>query len=498
VSTDLLVINGPGVVARRGDAVLWAESSDLRREGLLAAVVNAMADLAAGRAGSADFTSWLVNELGSPRGAGIPALALAYFEGSELLTVVHGWGRVTAPGGAVTATRSVIRIPATLPVAVGRADLAVLASGDSLLGLIEGTVPGGAALLLQRVDVAPAAAAPVAAPVAVAPAPVAPAPVAPAPVAAAPVAAAPVAPAPVAAPAAVPVAHQAAPPVAAPAPAPAFAPQPAAPVAAAPSFAPAAPAAPPQAPGQQPSLQKAPAQQAPAPPAAPAPPPLPGPGGPGGPAAPAAGDGSVVISLHDRAGGLPPREPLPVAPRRPSGPGEAPEAQHAPAPEPVVLTSPRGAIVQGVRCSRQHFNNPNSLYCRVCGISMTQQTHQRVEGERPPLGVLVCDDGATFGLDGDYAIGSDPRGEPGVISGLAQPLVIGELADGVAPTHVIIHLDGWDVHALNRSPNAPAAVLNRGDTQWTPLPPGQWAKLEPGSYIGFAGRHLVYESNTRA
>jgi len=483
VSTDLLVINGPGVVARRGDAVLWAESSDLRREGLLAAVVNAMADLAGGRATSADFTSWLVNELGSPRGAGIPALALAYFEGSELLTVVHGWGRVTAPGGAVTATRSVIRIPATLPVAVGRADLAVLASGDSLLGLIEGTVPGGAALLLQRVDVAPAAAAPGA----VAPAPVS-APVAPA------------AAAPVAAPA-VPVAQPmaAAPPMAAPAPAPQAAP---APMAAASSFAPAGPAAPQQAPQQQASLQKAPAQQAPVAPAPQGPPPLPGPGGPGGgpggPGGPAAGDGSVVISLHDRAGELQQRTPLPVAPRRPSGPGESPDAQPAPAPEPVVLTSPRGAIVQGVRCSRQHFNNPNALYCRVCGISMTQQTHQRVEGERPPLGVLVCDDGATFGLDGDYAIGSDPRGEPGVISGLAQPLVIGELADGVAPTHVIIHLDGWDVHALNRSPNAPAAVLNRGDTQWTPLPPGQWAKLEPGSYIGFAGRHLVYESNTRA
>jgi hypothetical protein len=137
------------------------------------------------------------------------------------------------------------------------------------------------------------------------------------------------------------------------------------------------------------------------------------------------------------------------------------------------------------------------MYCRICGISMLQQSHARVEGERPSLGVLVCDDGATYGLDGDYALGSDPRGEPGVLSGLAQPLVLGDTADGVAPTHVVIHLDGWDVHVLNRSPNAPAAVLNRGDTQWTPLAPGQWAKLTPGSYVGFAGRHVAYESNTR-
>jgi hypothetical protein len=161
-------------------------------------------------------------------------------------------------------------------------------------------------------------------------------------------------------------------------------------------------------------------------------------------------------------------------------------------------TSPRAAIVTGVRCARQHFNNPGALYCRVCGISMLQQTHVQVQDERPPLGVLVCDEGAAYGLDGDYAIGSDPRDEPGVVSGLAQPLVLGDAAAGVAPTHVIIHLDGWEVLALNRSSDSHAAVLHRGDSQWTPLPPGQWARLTAGSYVGFAGRHVVFESNNRA
>jgi hypothetical protein len=218
------------------------------------------------------------------------------------------------------------------------------------------------------------------------------------------------------------------------------------------------------------------------------------------PAAPSAeaASAAIVVSLREKVAGLPAREPLPIAPPRSAPDGAAPAAA-PPAPSgPPVPSSPRASIVAGVRCSRQHFNNPTALYCRICGISMLQQTHVRVEGERPPLGVLVCDDGSTFGLDGDYAIGSDPSAEPGVVSGLAQPLVIGELADGVAPTHVVIHLDGWDVHVLNRSPNAPAAVLNRGDTQWTPLAPGQWAQLSPGSYVGFAGRHLVYESNNRA
>jgi len=199
-----------------------------------------------------------------------------------------------------------------------------------------------------------------------------------------------------------------------------------------------------------------------------------------------------MVSLRPAPDAPEPRwEPLPVA--RAATPEGVEEEPEEPELEPA---GPRSAIVAGIRCPRQHFNNPGALYCRVCGVSMLASPPVQVQGERPPLGVLVCDDGATYGLDGDYAVGSDPRDEPGVLSGLAQPMVIGDAASGVAPTHVIIHLDGWEVLALNRSPGLPVAVLHRGDTQWTPLPPSQWARLTPGSYVGFAGRHVVYESNS--
>jgi hypothetical protein len=206
----------------------------------------------------------------------------------------------------------------------------------------------------------------------------------------------------------------------------------------------------------------------------------------------------MIVSLRPDPGAPPPEgEPLPIARRSaPSGAEDAP-AEVEPEPTPVSA-GPRVAIVTGVRCARQHFNNPGALYCQVCGISMLQSTQVQVQGERPPLGVLVCDDGATYGLDGDYAVGSDPRDEPGVVSGLAQPLILGDAEAGAAATHIIIHLDGWEVLALNRSPGLPAAVLHRGDSQWTQLAPGQWARLSPGSYIGFAGRHVVFESNNRA
>jgi hypothetical protein len=412
VSTDLLVVNGPGVVARRGSAVLWAEAIDLRRQGLLAAAVHRLGLVAAGELAAQEFATWLVGELAGPRGSTIPALAFAVPDAGQVLCVVHGWGRVMATGGAVTAAGSAHRIPSTLPIALGRADLAVIATGDSVLSLESGVVPGGAALLYT----APVAASTPDAP----PAPAA----------------------------------QSAPPA---------------------RPTPAAPPSPP-APATQPAAVN----------------PLPSPSGFG------TGTGELMVSLRPDPGTPPPAwEPLPIA-RPPAQPGtDGAHAEPEPPPAPTAL-SPRVAIVTGVRCARQHFNNPDALYCRICGISMLQKPQVQVQSERPPLGVLVCDDGSTYGLDGDYAIGSDPADEPGVVQGLAQPLVLGDANVGVAPTHVIIHLDSWEVLALNRSPGLPAAVLHRGDAQWTPLPPGQWARLSPGSHVGFAGRHVVFESNNRA
>ena len=56
----------------------------------------------------------------------------------------------------------------------------------------------------------------------------------------------------------------------------------------------------------------------------------------------------------------------------------------------------RAERVRGVYCKNEHFNDPRMLFCAVCGINMVQQTPVLVEGPRPPLGVVVVDDGAVF------------------------------------------------------------------------------------------------------
>ncbi|MDQ1288859.1 MAG: hypothetical protein QG622_2425 [Actinomycetota bacterium] len=637
MSTDLLIINGPGVVARRGEAVLWAEGTDLRREGLLAEIVQHLDEISAYRITAGEFTDWLIDELTGPRGSTVPALALVVPDGGEVLAVVHGWGRVTAPGGALTAPDVAHHIPEALPIAVGRADLAVLATGDSFLDLRSGAVPGGAGLLSPRPASSSSArhsAGPVAEdepfepptfeppifeePVFEEPAfePAAASPAetfeTPAPVVAvaSPAAAVPVAktfesprfeppafepPAATVAPDAdawperpeprpeplvetpvsfgetagppresdLPFAKTAAllplrrpgasappsrgqapgtpaerPPVtsqslfgsrpiatppparAVPAPPPSLglfsgmsspggtpvspSPSPAPPVMTAPPVTPApqtmaAQTMAPQRLAPEPPITLAPVSRPPAPdvlrPAAPSPLPEPLPA-PVAPPAPAGGSSSpansLVVSLQpDPATAPSPHEPLPIVRDDALAPSKTGSATGSPGGG----ADPRVAMVSGVECHRKHFNNPRDRFCRVCGTPLHQQTPAvQVQGERPSLGVLVCDDGTAYGLDGDYAIGADPRDEPGVVSGLADPLYLGDGEAGVASTHVIIHLDAWEILVLNRSPGLPAAVLHRGDSQWTPLAPGQWARLAPGSYVGFAGRHVVFES----
>lgn len=65
----------------------------------------------------------------------------------------------------------------------------------------------------------------------------------------------------------------------------------------------------------------------------------------------------------------------------------APEEAVPLAPVPAE-TAPLDAqpIVDGIYCSRSHFNAPDAIFCSGCGISMVQQTHNRVPGPRPPWG----------------------------------------------------------------------------------------------------------------
>ncbi|MGH9156244.1 MAG: FHA domain-containing protein [Acidimicrobiales bacterium] len=171
-------------------------------------------------------------------------------------------------------------------------------------------------------------------------------------------------------------------------------------------------------------------------------------------------------------------------------------------PLPIVedvpeAVEPEGPTVQGISCSRTHLNDPNSLFCSSCGISMVQQTHNLIRGPRPPLGVLVLDDGAAFILDGDYVIGREPDADTEVQSGRARPLALADPERTISRAHARVALQGWDVRVLDLDSANGTYLAEPGATEWTRLPAHEARTIRPGTRILVGQRPLVYESHHR-
>ncbi|QYG94542.1 FHA domain-containing protein [Iamia sp. SCSIO 61187] len=281
---------------------------------------------------------------------------------------------------------------------------------------------------------------------------------------------------------------------------------------------------PPQAP---PSLGKAPAAEAPGTPTPP-------PDLPSTSAAPSSAPAEPVpfeaLPVADPAPAPPPHEPattaLPVAPPADEAPA-APEPPAAAAPaggftsqllgaldedepderEPLPVELDPGEVrqpdaqitaevqVQGVICSRGHFNDPRSRFCSSCGISMVQNTQILTNGPRPPLGVMVFEDGATFSLSSDYVVGRQPDVSELVQQGLALPLPVDDPERSISRAHAELRLVDWDVHLVNLSGTNGSFVWDENGQQWVPIPEGQSVVLTPGMRVALGRRSAVFESS---
>ncbi len=178
--------------------------------------------------------------------------------------------------------------------------------------------------------------------------------------------------------------------------------------------------------------------------------------------------------------GAPQREPLSKA--RDIPPGTSSYVADAP-------------IVQGVYCSRGHFDDPESLFCAVCGISMNQQTLVPRPGTRPPLGVLLTDDGSVFQLDRDYIVGREPSLDGSVASGKSRPLRIADDSGIVSRVHAKVQLDGWRVTITDLgSANGTRVKLPKQPSD-TVLQPHIPLVLATGSQVDLGGRGFRYESH---
>ena len=154
-----------------------------------------------------------------------------------------------------------------------------------------------------------------------------------------------------------------------------------------------------------------------------------------------------------------------------------------------------GPIIHGVYCKNGHFDDPEALFCAICGISMNQQTLVPRPGERPPLGVLLLDDGAVFQLDSDYVIGREPSLDGSVAAGNARSLRIADDTGIVSRVHARVVLDGWRVLVTDLGSANGTRVLLSGQPADQPLVPQVPIVLTTGSQVDLGGRGFRYESH---
>jgi hypothetical protein len=170
-----------------------------------------------------------------------------------------------------------------------------------------------------------------------------------------------------------------------------------------------------------------------------------------------------------------------------------------PMPDPVPEPEPADPrqLVDGVYCPQpvnKHFNDPEVQYCRVCGLAMLQQTRNVQKGPRPPLGVLVLDDGTTLQLDTDYVLGRDPVMDADVAAGRARPLRIIDPAGTISRLHLRIALVGWRVHVVDLGSANGSVVHHPGIPQPQRLTPHQAVEIQPGTTIDVGRRTLRFDS----
>lgn len=180
---------------------------------------------------------------------------------------------------------------------------------------------------------------------------------------------------------------------------------------------------------------------------------------------------------------------------------QPPNAPAAPAPPPPTRIDPEPnprPEVWGGDCKNGHFNDPRAHYCEVCGISMGQLTVIPRRGPRPPLGVLLLDDGMVLRLDTDYVMGRDPeRAEP-VTAGKARPARVADRNGSVSRRHLHVMLKDWDVMLVDLGSVNGTYVLPPGESEHQQIPTGTPVQIWPGTMVRLgASRSFRYESHRK-
>ncbi|MEV6280735.1 FHA domain-containing protein [Nocardia sp. NPDC051832] len=158
---------------------------------------------------------------------------------------------------------------------------------------------------------------------------------------------------------------------------------------------------------------------------------------------------------------------------------------------PVPTVGP--PIVKGFRCTRQHHNDPRVSTCAVCGVRMDLSSGILTDGVRPPLGLLLFDDGTIIILDADCVLGREPERSAAARRG-ARPVRLDDASGGMSRTHAEIRLVDWDVTVLDLGSANGTHLRAAGHPDWIRVVPGHPQPLRPGAQILLGGRTATFDS----
>ncbi|MEV0033747.1 FHA domain-containing protein [Nocardia sp. NPDC050793] len=147
--------------------------------------------------------------------------------------------------------------------------------------------------------------------------------------------------------------------------------------------------------------------------------------------------------------------------------------------------------VMGFKCARAHPSDPRGAFCTVCGMPV-DQTQALIEVVRPPLGMLILDDGMTYMLAADAVLGRDPEHSEAAQRGLI-PLKVEDNSGGMSRAHAEIRLINWDVAVVDRGSTNGTRTRLPGYRDWIRLNPNQPMILVPGTEVMIGNRVLRFE-----
>ncbi|MGV9710778.1 FHA domain-containing protein [Gordonia sp. NPDC003424] len=187
-------------------------------------------------------------------------------------------------------------------------------------------------------------------------------------------------------------------------------------------------------------------------------------------------------------------EAPPTAPEPAAAPTSVGDGYQPPDTEFVAVAA-RRTLVRGIRCPRGHLNHPRAWACAVCGLPTDRRTGMLTDGDRPPLGWLLLDNGSTFLLDEDLVIGREPTPDGNRRPVGPKPIRVVDETGQMSRRHIEIRLVDWSVHLvdLGSANGTFVTAPNTGNREYR-IPAYRPHVLAPGSHVRVGGRHFVFES----